>query len=257
MVIFLNANTPCSYYATTGSWKTNYVTFSGSVCEQILSSLHIDQSGVYYVADPQNLTKHFLIIARIRRTMPLQQHRRLSKALYSLLLGMAVNVQYISGNESVIYNESLQAVIQYFEAHYFKPISLDQLATLVNLRKEYLCTLFKKHMGQTIISFVQTIRIAHARIFLNQFPEKTVQEISSMCGFESASYFCRVFRQVEKNIAAKISPTSLIRPESFGYDSVLSLQNLKTTDFSGVSNQSEKCIKFRMLTTLHEYHYFC
>jgi AraC family transcriptional regulator of arabinose operon len=201
--VFLKANTPYAYYTTTGIWITNFITFSGSICEQILSALHIDQSGVYHVADPENLSKHFLRIARIQKISTKQQHRLLSKALYSLLLDTSLNVQYITANQPAVFNESLQTVIQHIEEHYFEPISLNQLASLVNLRKEYLCTLFRKHMGQTIFNFIQSIRIAHARIYLNQFPEKTVQDISLMCGFENTSYFCRVFRQVEKNSPQK------------------------------------------------------
>lgn len=196
--ILLKANTPYAYYATTGKWIVNFITFSGSVCEQILSALHIEQSGVYHVADPENLSRHFRKVARIEKISARQQHRLLSKELYSMLLDTSLNVQYITANLPAVYNESLQTIIQYIEEHYYQPVSLDELASQVNLRKEYLCTLFKKHMGQTIFSFIQSIRIAHARIYLNQFPEKTVQDISLMCGFESASYFCRVFRQVER-----------------------------------------------------------
>lgn len=195
--ILLKANTPYAYYATTEKWIVNFITFSGSVCEQILNTLNIEQSGVYHVADPENLSRHFRRIARIEKISAKQQHRLLSKELYSMLLDTSLNVQYITANLPAVYNESLQTVIQYIEEHYSQPVSLDQLASQVNLRKEYLCTLFKKHMGQTIFNFIQSIRIAHARIYLNQFPEKTVQVISLMCGFESASYFCRVFRQVE------------------------------------------------------------
>ena len=198
MAIFLKANTPYAYHATTENWQTNFITFSGTVCEQILSALRINQSGVYHVADPENLRKHFHRIARIRGLSALQQNRALSKALYSMLIDLSWNVQYITADLPAIQNESLQLVIKYVEEHYFEPLSLGDLAVLVNLRKEYLCTLFKKHMGQTIFHFLQSIRIAHARIYLKQYPEKTVQEISLMCGFESASYFCRIFRQVVK-----------------------------------------------------------
>ena len=198
MAIFLEANTPYAYHATTAGWVTNFITFSGSLCEQVMSVLHINQSGVYHVADPANLGKHFHRIARIRSLSTSQQNRALSKALYSMLLDLSWNVQYITANLPAFQNESLQLVIQYIEEHYAEPLSLDDLAILVDLRKEYLCTLFKKHMGQTVFHFIWSIRIAHARIYLKQYPEKTVQDISQMCGFESSSYFCRVFRQVEK-----------------------------------------------------------
>jgi YesN/AraC family two-component response regulator len=197
MAVFLKANSQYAYHALCENWITHFITFSGSVCDQILSALHINQSGVYHVADPENLSKHFHRIARIRSFSTSLQNRALSKALYSMLLDLSRNVQYITADMPAVQNESLQLVIQFIEEHYTEPLGLDDLAILVNLRKEYLCALFKKHMGQTIFHFLQSIRIAHARIYLKQYPEKTVQEISLLCGFESSSYFCRVFRQIE------------------------------------------------------------
>lgn len=195
--IFLQAGTPYAYRATTAGWITHFITFSGSACDQILRALNIDQSGVYHVADPANLSRHFQKFARIRHVSNMQQNRLLSKALYSMLLDLSPNVQYVTTDLPAIRNDSLQSIIQYIEEHYHEPVSLDDLAQLVNLQNEYLCTLFKKHMGQTIFHFLQSIRIAHARIYLKQYPEKTVKEIGLKSGFESASYFCRVFRKIE------------------------------------------------------------
>lgn len=81
------------------------------------------------------------------------------------------------------------------EQHYDRDLSLDELAELVGLSKEYLCTLFKKTMKQTIMQYLLTIRISQARTLLIRFPEKKVQEIAKLCGFESPSYFGKKFKQ--------------------------------------------------------------
>ena len=55
---------------------------------------------------------------------------------------------------------------------------------------------FKQILGQTIVQYLQTVRITHARIFLIQYPEKQISEIASLCGFENSSYFGKVFRKI-------------------------------------------------------------
>jgi len=92
-------------------------------------------------------------------------------------------------------DDLITAVIFYMEQHYGRDISLDELAELVGLSKEYLCTLFKKTMKQTVMQYLLTIRISQARTLLIRFPEKKVQEIAKLCGFESPSYFGKKFKQ--------------------------------------------------------------
>lgn len=192
--VFLRAGAPYSYTGTTSKWITNYITFSGAACETILTSLNLDRSGVYHLSDPANLTRHFQRLQRVWNSAPQQPHRLLSKELYAMLLDLSLNVRYLEATAPAHSNEPVQRVVQYIETHFHEPILLADLAEMVDLRKEYLCSLFKKQMNQTIFQFIHAIRIAHARIHLVRHPEKTIQEIGGMCGFESASYFCRVFR---------------------------------------------------------------
>ena len=84
----------------------------------------------------------------------------------------------------------------WLEENYARPISLDELAKAVNLTKDYMCALFKKITGETIIQCLTSIRIGHARQLLIQYPDKNVIEIAHMCGFDSPSYFGKIFKQL-------------------------------------------------------------
>ena len=85
--------------------------------------------------------------------------------------------------------------LEYLEARYREPISLDTLANEVHLTRDYLCALFKKEMGHTILQRLTLIRIGWARLYLEQYPDKKAYEIGKMCGFESPSYFGKRFRE--------------------------------------------------------------
>ena len=88
----------------------------------------------------------------------------------------------------------IQNIINYLEENYQGSVSLDDISCNVRLSKEYICALFKQAMHQTIMRYLIKIRISRARIYLLQYPEKRVLEIARMCGFESPSYFGKVFK---------------------------------------------------------------
>ncbi len=195
--ILMLKETPYALKASEPGWTTHYVTFSGSVCDSILIGLGLTCSGVYHITNPAVLARHIKQMDRILRTAPDDMHREASKALYALLLDLSVGIRYLRASMPAIRNEKLQGVIRFVEEHFSEPIQLEQLAELAGLRKEYLCTLFKRQMGQTIFEFILSLRIARARVYLVQHPSLTVKAISQMCGFDSPSYFGRVFRQFE------------------------------------------------------------
>ena len=204
--IYLPANTPHSYYGTTNSWITNCLCFGGSACEQILHALGLKEAGVYQFSDPEAITKRYLKIKQLQVKKPANEQTALSKLLYDFLLDLSGNIKYVQSSEEASENKVLQLVMQYLADHFDQPVSLEDLAGLVNLRKEYLCTLFKSQMQQTIFQHLQVIRVAHARFYLSHYPEKTVKEIGLLCGFESPSYFCKVFKKL-----MKISPENYRR----------------------------------------------
>ena len=194
--IFLPTNTPHSYHGTTKRWLTHCLCFEGAACEQILSTLGLKQAGVYLVSDQTMIISYYRKLTRLKKQKPADYQRTISKVLYDFLLDLSSDISHVLTSEPATENKVLQLVLQYLVDHYYEPISLDTLAALVNLRKEYLCTLFKQNMQQTIFQHLQTIRIAKARFYLSHYPEKTVGEIGQLCGFESSSYFCKIFKKL-------------------------------------------------------------
>ena len=118
-----------------------------------------------------------------------------SKVCYSLLLDLSSCIKHINTSVPVQENRLVQQIIAYLEENYAKPVSLDDIARYVKLSKEYMCTLFKQCMQQSIMHYLQSVRISRARIFLLQYPEKKVLDIAKMCGFESPSYFGKIFKK--------------------------------------------------------------
>lgn len=65
-----------------------------------------------------------------------------------------------------------------------------------------------------IYKILSYIRIGHARIYLKQYPDKTIAEIARMCGFEQVGYFGKILKNYRRNsgqIQKKIKILKLLR----------------------------------------------
>ena len=121
------------------------------------------------------------------------EQRLLAKAmLIEFLLTLA------GPGRSEVYSVWPRAVTEaqrYINHNYASPMTLDQVAAHVALNREYLCRLFARHTGHTIISHLQQVRIYHARLMLLG-TDMPVEAVAGACGFQSASHFFKVFKKM-------------------------------------------------------------
>ncbi len=89
----------------------------------------------------------------------------------------------------------VRTCLQYMSQNGGKPITLEEMAALVHLHPNYLCTVFKKHTGRTVFEHLtrQRLRLAARRL---QSTKKPVHQIAESCGFSSISFFNRKFRKI-------------------------------------------------------------
>lgn len=194
--LFIAADVPHSYRGLTPDFTVDFIGFRGKVCREILESLHMTETGVYHFSDPQIFQKHMKKMKHLMEGEKAGKEIRLSKECYSMLLDLAPCIRKIRNSRVASEDKRVQEIIDILEESYAKPFSLTELAGHLNLSKEYICSLFKREMQQTILQYLQSVRIARARVLLIQYPEKHVTEIAHLCGFESVSYFGRVFKKI-------------------------------------------------------------
>lgn len=106
---------------------------------------------------------------------------------------LLASAQYQSMAGSV--NQSrINQVCQYVQEHAHQPIQLQQVAHLIHLTPGAFCKFFKRVTGKTFSDYVNDIRIAHVRHQLKS-TDKTIAEIAYANGFDTLTYFNRVFRK--------------------------------------------------------------
>ena len=90
--------------------------------------------------------------------------------------------------------QRIKKVYELVENSYHRKIELQEAADLCNLSKEAFCRYFKKMTKLTFTEFVNHYRIDIAKRLLLQ--GRQITDICFDCGFESISYFNRVFKRV-------------------------------------------------------------
>ena len=72
------------------------------------------------------------------------------------------------------------------------PLNWNDLSKKLNLSSRQLNRIFHKRRGKSIHSYLQQVRLDHARQLLSE-NEMTISEIGAICGMPNTSYFCRFF----------------------------------------------------------------
>ena len=91
------------------------------------------------------------------------------------------------------YNDVTRAILVYIEKNFSYSFSLQTLGDRINYNKNYLCYVFKKDTGISIVNYLNFIRIRQSIIFF-AFYSQDVYTASLSVGFSNLSHFSRTFR---------------------------------------------------------------
>ena len=90
--------------------------------------------------------------------------------------------------------EVTKAVIAYIRRHFAEPVTVDGLCAAVCFSRSYVCHAFKEVTGKTVIEYLRMVRCNSARALLAD-GRYSVTECARQSGFQTPSYFSRVYRQ--------------------------------------------------------------
>lgn len=95
----------------------------------------------------------------------------------------------------------IHKVIRYVRDNYQTLSGVDEIAQKFYINRDYLTRVFSKHVGMTVHDYIRIIRINRARTMLSD--KRGVTETAYACGFNSTSYFIRVFSKAVGMTPAK------------------------------------------------------
>jgi len=100
----------------------------------------------------------------------------------------------INRSKSKGYRKEIEQVKRYIDEQYGQEISLQQLSAEVYMNTNYLCTLFKSEVGETIHQYMTRVRMEKAIALLQQSDLK-IFEISEKVGYNNTSHFSQAFKK--------------------------------------------------------------
>ncbi len=188
------------YESAGGDWTVAFLGFGGNSCQKLLTDLRLAEPGVYRpggsAAGEEGLISHLRKFETLVMSETPRKHRLLSKELYSALLDLSEGSSLERTAPWKDPDGLVSDILLFLEEHCGEDVSLRQLSEEYRLTPEYLCARFKAGTGETIVSRLRRVRIGRARLLLLERPELSLAEIGELCGYRSASYFGKVFREM-------------------------------------------------------------
>ncbi|MCA0755955.1 response regulator [Paenibacillus sp. N4] len=92
-------------------------------------------------------------------------------------------------------NENIRKFKEFILGNYMHDISLEEVASHLELHPSYVCSLLKRETGMTYVQYLRTVRIEKAKSLLSGMPNLPMDQISKNIGFENPRHFYKVFKQ--------------------------------------------------------------
>ncbi len=194
--LFLPADIPHIYYRTSAKWQSWWINFSGRDIDNLLASLGFAEPMIISnAADDERILR---ILRKVYQTMSndsLYGNYYASGFLYEFFLEMYKHSQKIPSFQDTAPN-GLANTVDFIDGHYAEKITMEQLCRVSDLSEGHLCRLFKKHFGMRPMEYLNKKRIQRAKELLT-LSYISVECAASRVGYETPSYFGRLFRRYE------------------------------------------------------------
>ncbi len=91
-------------------------------------------------------------------------------------------------------NNRIDIIYEYVRSNFMEKITLEEIASQVNMMVPSFCRFFKKLTNKTFIEFLNEFRVVHAVKLISE-ESLTITEICYECGFNNFSHFTKQFKK--------------------------------------------------------------
>lgn len=189
---FLPEHYPHEYYSNGDIWDTHWVVPAGFALKETLQNMGFDRPLVFRLNDIRQIELRFgkmheaIIGDRIFGTF------RAAGFLYDFLLELYRQFAEFTAAEPV--NPAVIRAMDYINANYASPITMEQLCAVAGVSSHYLCRLFRTSLSVRPMEYAAKRRIRAAKELLLT-TKKSLAEIAEETGFCESSYLCRLFKR--------------------------------------------------------------
>ncbi len=193
---FIDCRAPHMYHSNPNEpWELMWVHFNGCTTEEYYKLFTMQMPPVFHPVSQAKLISAVQEMLRLNAET-YADTEILTSGLLAGLLTMLLTVNSISEDDDTALQAKLKTILAFIDANFTSDISLDDLSHRFYISKYYLTREFKRAYGETIFQHIIGLRINYAKRLL-RFTDKSVEEISALCGFNDQSYFSKQFKKAE------------------------------------------------------------
>lgn len=98
-------------------------------------------------------------------------------------------------DQMVLLSELPSQIESYITANMAEPLTSDTLCRNLGIGKTSLWKVSKQAFGCGIAEHIRAVRVSEAKRQLREYPERSIDEVASRCGFADYNYFITAFRK--------------------------------------------------------------
>lgn len=191
-IALIDCNRPHEYYPSGDGWEFRYIHFNGALSDAYYEYISRLKNGVPIMLAEPEAQNSFLSILELSRLSVSEEI--CSKLIYDLLADFISSERTKTDSED--YPLWLTNTLDRISNSYKENITAASLAGEAHLSRSFFSTEFKKYTGHSPYSYILFYKLTAAKKLLYT-SDKTVDEVSSLCGFSSSSAFIRAFKRTE------------------------------------------------------------
>ena len=111
--------------------------------------------------------------------------------LYQILFTISFETNAYTANEYS--NGTIGNIVRYINENFNRIGTIEEIAERFYISKYHLCRLFNKNLGVGLITYLNTIKIREACKMIRD-GALSLTDVATGVGFNSSSYFCKVFK---------------------------------------------------------------
>lgn len=197
-IVFIDCQKKYSHTSSsTEPWDLIWVHFNGKLIENYYE-LYLKKNGSIFFNSESAIDLSNILLKLINTTIyEYSTAELLCSNLLNTIITKTLTLSEISDKTNKSnYRKAIQ-IKNYIDLNFQKTLTLDALAEIFYTSKYHMSREFKKKYDITINNYITNKRTTLAKQLL-RFTDKTINEISQLCGINDNSYFNKVFKKIEK-----------------------------------------------------------
>jgi AraC-like DNA-binding protein len=185
------------YTSEDDPWDIYWMQFNGSKLKDFLLERGFHESAIWFIKEIEPLEQSFLELLEEIERNNFSRPTRLSSLTYSVLAEFTSNAIPFSNRRGKEKIDRIIGLLPTMQKNSHLPFVMEEWAAQAELTPNYFCSLFKRITKMTPLAFITKCRIQNSKQMLLGSPSMPVNQIAMASGYPSASYFNKVFMEME------------------------------------------------------------